>query len=210
MRRWGRRAAVASLVTLAVLLGLYALRGPLLTGVARFLTVRDPVARADLILVLGGERYVRPRHAAELYRGGVAPRVVLIREVSSPETALGLYPNGTDVSVRVLRHFGVPDSVVRVLEVPGGAGSTQEEAQALRSHLLETGARRVVVVTSDFHSRRARWVLRKEVKDVGAAVRMAPAESIEFSESNWWRREKGLITYLNEYVKLFFYVLRLR
>lgn len=205
-----RRLGVAALAALVVLLSLYALRAPLLTGAARLLTVRDPLARADLILVLGGERYTRPRHAAALYRRGVAPRVVLIREEGEPETRLGLYPNGTDVSVAVLRRFGVPDSAIVVHEPPEGAGSTLEEARALRDYLRESGARRVVVVTNDYHSRRARWVLRRETRDHPAQLRMAPVETLYFDETNWWRRERGLVTYLNEYIKLFFYVAHLR
>lgn len=61
-----RRAAYAALALLA--LAAYALRAPILTGVARLLTVRDPVARADLVLVLGGEVNTRP-----FPRGGAVP-----------------------------------------------------------------------------------------------------------------------------------------
>ncbi|HEX2092121.1 MAG TPA: YdcF family protein [Longimicrobiaceae bacterium] len=209
-RGWWRHRGGALLVLVLLALSAFALRAPILTGAARFLAVRDPVARADFILVLGGERYHRPRHAAELFRRGTAPRIVLIREASDLEASLGLVPNGTDVTVRVLRHFGVPDSAIRVVEYPGGAGSTAEEGEALRDYLRENRTRRVIVVTSEYHGRRARWTLRRATRGMGAELRMSLAATHEFNERNWWMREKGLVLYLNEYIKLFFYLARLR
>src|SRR5579859_6649072 len=43
---------------------------------ARFLVVDEPV-KSDAIVVLAGETNVRPKHALELLRQGVAPRVFL-------------------------------------------------------------------------------------------------------------------------------------
>ncbi|MET0400126.1 MAG: YdcF family protein [Longimicrobiaceae bacterium] len=203
-----RRAGAAALALLVLGLAAYALRAPLLTGVARLLTVRDPVSRADLVLVLGGELNTRPFHAAALYRRGVAPRVVLVREQQGPAVRQGLYPHRTDVAVRILRRGGVPASAVVVLETPGGAASTADEARALRGYLRATGLRRVVVVTNPYHSRRARLALRRGTRGLGAEILMSPAPAWEFDEANWWRSEEGLIAYFNEYVKLAAYLLR--
>ena len=173
---------------------------------ARFLTVRDPVQRADFIFVLGGEPFVRPRHAAALYRRGVAPRVVVPREEVTPVMEMGLVPGGTEVVAEVLRRSGVPDSAIVVLESQGGATSTADEARLLRGYLERTGARRVVAVTEEYHSRRARWVLRRRTAGLPVDVRLSPAASRDFGESDWWRHEKGLITYVNEYIKFAFYL----
>lgn len=204
-----RRRAGAALLALSLLaLAAYALRAPLLTGAARLLTVRDPVARADLILVLGGEVDTRPAHAAELYRRGVAPRVALVRERAAPAVAAGLYPSRTDVAVRILRREGVPDSALVVLAPPGGASSTAEEAAALRAHLVRGGARRVVAVTNPYHSRRARMALRRGTRGLPVEVLLSPTPAWSFTERDWWRSEDGLVAYFNELVKLTAYLLR--
>ncbi len=205
--RLRKRAAAWTLSLLLFLaLAAWALRAPLLTGAARWLTVDDRPARGDFVYVLGGELHTRPFHAARLYRAGVAPRVVLARVRDLPATELGLFPNETDVSVRVLRRLGVPDSAIVVLRLPGGASSTAEEARALRDHLRRTGARRVVVVTNAYHTRRARWALRRGTRGVPAEILMSPARARGFDETDWWRSEEGLITYLNEYIKFGFYL----
>lgn len=203
-----RRAGTAALALLLLALAAYALRAPLLTGAARLLTVRDPVTRADLILVLGGEVDTRPVHAAELYRRGVAPRVVLVRERAGPAVRAGLYPSRTDVAARILRRGGVPDSALVVLAPPGGASSTAEEAAALRAHLAGGGARRVVVVTNPYHSRRARLALRRATRGLPVEVLVSPTPAWGFTERDWWRSEEGLIAYFNEWVKLGAYLLR--
>lgn len=201
-----RRAGVAALALLLLGLAAYALRAPILTGVARLLTVRDPVSRADLVLVLGGEINTRPFHAAELYRRGVAPRVVLVRERSGPAVRQGLYPARTDVSALILRRGGVPAPAIVVLEPPGGASSTREEAAALREYLRSGGARRVVVVTSAYHTRRARLALRRATSDLPVEILMSPAPAYGFTEADWWRSEDGLVAYFGEFVKLAVYL----
>ena len=206
-RRAGlRRAAYAALALLVLALAAYALRAPLLTGVARLLTVRDPVSRADLVLVLGGEVNTRPFHAAELYRRGVAPRVVLVRERAGPAVRQGLLPGRTDVAVLILRRGGVPDSAIVVLEPPGGAASTADEARALRGYLRATGLRRVAVVTNPYHSRRARIALRRGVRGLPAEILVMPVPAWGFTERDWWRSEDGLLAYFGEYVKLAVYL----
>jgi uncharacterized SAM-binding protein YcdF (DUF218 family) len=201
-----RRAGIAALALLLAALAAYALRAPILTGVARLLTVRDPVSRADLVLVLGGEVNTRPYHAAELYRRGVAPRVVLVRERSGPAVRQGLYPSRTDVTALILRRGGVPAAAIVVLEPPGGASSTAEEARALRAYLRPGGMRRVVAVTNSYHSRRARRALRRATRDLPVEVLMAPVAADGFGEADWWRSEDGLVAYFGEFVKLGVYL----
>lgn len=204
--RLPRRAGAALFALLLLALAAYALRAPILTGVARLLTVRDPVSRADLVLVLGGEVNTRPFHAAGLYRRGVAPRVVLVRERSGPAVREGLYPSRTDVAVRILRRGGVPAGAIVVLEPPGGASSTREEARALREYLRSSGGRRVAVVTNAYHTRRARLAVRRATSDLRVEILMSPAPAWGFTESDWWRSEDGLLAYFGEFVKLAVYL----
>ena len=190
----------------AILLGLlvlgvaaYALRRPLLTAFANTLTVDDRLVRADFIYLLGGDAHIRPVHAARLYRDGFAPRVVI---------TAGEQVDSTHHVVQLLRIEGVPFSAVTSLALPPGATSTQDEGRALRRYLQKHPADHVIVVTSPYHTRRARWTLRRELKGVDVDLRMSAAPDPRFSASNWWQSEEGFVAYLTEALKFVHTVLR--
>lgn len=183
-------------------------REPLLRGFARTLTVDDAAGPADFVYLLGGDVNTRPFHAARLVRRGIAPRVVIPRPEDRSAVERRFYPNDAEVAVRILRAEGVPDSAIQVLRIPGGVTSTQDEGRLLRRYLQAHPARRVVVVTSAWHTRRARWTLRRELGGVPVDLRMAAAPDDRFDESNWWRREAGFLAYVTELLKFAHTLLR--
>jgi uncharacterized SAM-binding protein YcdF (DUF218 family) len=63
----------------------------------------------------------------------------------------------------------------------------------------------VAVVTSDFHTRRARAIFRRVLGERMERVHFVAAPTDGFGASDWWECEEGTITYLNEYAKLAFY-----
>ncbi|HEX6748607.1 MAG TPA: ElyC/SanA/YdcF family protein [Longimicrobium sp.] len=205
-RRRGRKLLVA-FATLAVLLGgMWLLRAPILTGVARFLTVHDRLQRADAIFVFGGDPDVRPFAAAALYRRGWAPRVLVPGMETGRLAAMGMVPTQTELFTGVLHREGVPDSAVAVLPMPGGTASTTDDVAVLRAWLRRTGARRVIVVTTDYHTRRARRALRRGLKGIDVEVMMYGTPARGYDETNWWRTEAGMVAYFNEYLKFARYI----
>ena len=203
------RFVVATILAGAALIwGAYAFRSVLLPMPARFLVVRDVLEPADVIYVLNGDPNLRPAHAANLYRMGLAPLVAIARAGDSPMVKLGLQLNTTDMCINVLRKLGVPQSSIVELRSPNGVGSTFDEAQLLRSFASEHSLRRIIVVTSAFHTRRAGWIMRRVLRDAPVQVAMAPIEDPKYSPSNWWTREDGQIAVNDEYVKLVWYRLR--
>jgi uncharacterized SAM-binding protein YcdF (DUF218 family) len=190
-----------------LLLGLfsYAFRAQLLTGLARVLIVNDPLQPADIIFILNGDVNTRPFFAAELFKQELAPQIVLAREEDGPAAEIGLYPNGTDVTVEVMTKLGVPDDRITVIPIQGGATSTRDEAVILRRYVDEHQIRRVLVVTSAFHTRRTRWIIEKELSGSSTNFSMAAAPQWQFDETNWWQEERGLLMFVNEYLKLFYY-----
>ncbi|HSU16930.1 MAG TPA: YdcF family protein [Longimicrobium sp.] len=205
-RRRGRRLLISLAVFFTVVLLAWVLRAWILTGVGRFLTVHDRLERADAIFVFGGDPAIRPFAAAELYRRGWAPRVLVPGMETGRLADIGMVPSQTQLFTGVLRHEGVPDSVVAVLAMPGGTTSTTDDVAVLRAWLKRTGARRVIAVTTDYHTRRARWALRRGLKGMDVRVMMAGVPARGFDETSWWRSEAGLVTYVNEYLKFARYV----
>ena len=197
--------ALRLLLTLGIIalifFGAWVIRRPILRGAAHLVTVRDEPRRADAILLLGGDYDVRPEEAARLYTAGLAPQVLLVREKDSPATKLGVVPNTSDASVAVMRRLGVPASAIRVLRVPDGATSTQDESRAFREWAYNAKPTTVIAVTSAFHSRRARWLLRRQLDRLRVTVLMDGVKDWEFDESNWWQNKRGLTAYVEEYLK---------
>jgi uncharacterized SAM-binding protein YcdF (DUF218 family) len=205
-RRRGRRLLVSLAVFVSLVLLAWVLRAWILTGVGRFLTVHDRLERADAIFVFGGDPDIRPFAAAALYRRGWAPRVLVPGMETGKLASIGMVPTQTQLFTGVLRHEGVPDSAVMVLSMPGGTTSTTDDVAVLREWIRRTGARRVIAVTTDYHTRRARFALRRGLKGMDVRVMMHGVPARGYDATNWWRSESGLVTYVNEYLKLARYV----
>jgi len=202
---WRRRLLRRFLFVVLLLAAGYVARTPLLTGAARLLVV-DTAAAADYIVPLGGAASTRPFEAAALYREGLAPRVLLMEYRTDDAIRLGVVPSETELYRRVLELEGVPGEAIEV--VPGIARTTWDEALAVRRALPADEPVRIIVVTSPEHTRRALWAFREALADTAADVRVAPAPQLRYDETNWWRRDEGLLAYLHEYLKLPFYWVR--
>jgi len=200
----------ASAVLLLLVVLAFAFRTQILTGIANYLIINDRLQPADAIFLLNSEFDTRPFRAAELYKQGLAPVIVIARTKDTPVVILGLMPNDTDISVGVMEKLGVPPEKIIILTVPGGVTSTFDEAAAFRQYIEANQVRRIVLVTSAFHTRRARWIFDKTLAGLPVTLQMAAVPYAGFDQTNWWQNEDGLITLNNEYIKLFFYFFKYR
>jgi uncharacterized SAM-binding protein YcdF (DUF218 family) len=200
-----RQFFVALVVLLLAIIAVYVFRETILVQVANFLIIDDKPAKADIIYVLNGDHNTRPYKAAELYKSGYAPKVVIARAEDSPASMQGLIANDTDISDHVFQLAGIPETAIVELKVPGGVSSTFDEAISLRQYCREKSLHRVIVVTSSFHTRRARWIIARLLSPIGVEVLMAQAPDAKYGPQNWWKSEDGLIACQNEYLKLIYY-----
>ena len=198
-----RRFAVLALVLLCVAGAATAC----LWNAARWLNNADAPVRSDAIVVLSG-RYERSMHAADLFRDGYAPVVVLSEEVPGAESrrleAIGIRrPSPLEIHRQVLQVKGVPAEKIERLARP--SLSTADEAVQIAARFGEPG-RRVLIVTSPSHVRRARLVIARalEGRSVALAVCSTPYE--DFPEP-WWRSQDAARDVLLEWAKLAFYLL---
>jgi uncharacterized SAM-binding protein YcdF (DUF218 family) len=150
---------------------------------ARFLVVDEP-EKSDAIMVLAGETNVRSARALELLRQGVAPRVVLNvhRDLIAQK-----YVNGLGEANRI--------SVCPVVGL-----STNAEADDASRCLQSLGAHRVLIVTSEFHTRRSLMIFRHRLPQYqfNAAAARDPAH---FGEAWWTKREWAKVTF-DEWTKM--------
>src|SRR5262249_27145360 len=79
------------------------------------------------------------------------------------------------------------------------AHSTAEEARAASSVLHSMNAKHVLLVTSDFHTRRAGKIFGRAIPDIDFDVVAAP--DAHFSPNDWWHDREGQKTFINEWMK---------
>ena len=197
----------AALPALLVIL-CFAFRVPVASALGAFLVVRDPLESADVIFLLNGDPNVRPQQAADLLKKGLAPQIAIARQTDSPGVEAGAYPNPTDTNIFMLKKCGVPEEKIRQLKPPGGVSHTFDEAVALREYYRERGFSKVIVVTSDMHSRRARFIFRRVFSGTGVHIALAPVADLKYGAADWWKTEDGIVGCENEYIKLVYYHLR--
>lgn len=203
-----RNVLGAGAILLVLIILAFAFRSRILTGLADYLIVSDRLQPADVIVLLNSEVNTRPFRASALYQQGLAPVIVIARSESTPTVDLGLVPNDTDISVGVMEKQGVPADRIIILPFPSGVTSTFDEASAVRQYVVAHQAYRIILVTSAFHTRRARWTFEKVLAGLPVRLEMAPVPYAGFDQTDWWKNETGLITLNNEYIKWFYYLFK--
>ena len=174
------------------LLALWVFREPLLVMLGEFLIRSETPQKADLIYVLAGDFWgSRVLVGSELGARGYAPHVLF---------SGGLYADAYegDMSARFAVEHGYPEHLF--LAVPLHARSTVEEAMELQPVFQRLHAKRVILVTTDFHSRRAALVFRLFVPGVQFYVVAAPDKV--FDATTWWKTDSGRRLCFAEYSKM--------
>jgi uncharacterized SAM-binding protein YcdF (DUF218 family) len=170
---------------------LYFARHPIMRYGAESWVVDEPAPHADAIVVLGDDNFYADRatHAAELYRQGVAGIVAASGRRLRPNAGL------SELMEHDLVERGVPKE--KIVRLAHDADSTSEEALALAHFAEERKWKSVVVVTSNYHTRRARYIFQK-VFPAGIAVSVASARDGDFDPQRWWEKRKSTKLFARE------------
>lgn len=186
---------------------------PLLTwAAARLLIVKSELASADAIVVLSGSSTYLERAdwAAKLYSEGRAPAVILTNDrlISGWDRVEERNPYFYELAARELQKRGVPESKIQV--VSDIALGTYEESLGLRDYATAHKLKRLLVVTSAYHTRRALWSMRHACEGSGIQIGIdgPPPGWQTPSSSTWWWHRWGWKVVAGEYGKLIYYVMR--
>jgi len=201
-----KRLLLAGLFLGAVLLMACLFRTPLLRGAAHAWIVNQTLAHADAIVVLGGGLDTRPAEAARLYHLGLAPKILVMNPRLSAAAELGLEPTEGDLARQILLKKDVPPAAI--VTPPNYVTNSFDEAITVRNWARQTGARRVIIPTDIFHTRRVRWLYGRELRGTGLRVQVEGVPVRDYSADDWWHHEQGLIAFQNEVLKYAFYRLK--
>jgi len=162
---------------------------------ARYLIEDDGARKADAVVVLGGDNYGdRTLKGAELAKEGYAPYVLL----SGPPRLLGF---DSVEEIQFAEQHGYAASLFREGHLPRDAESTRTEAEFLGKVLMGQGVKSILLVTSNYHTKRAAKLWR--AANPGLAVTVVPSVDPEryFTPETWWKTRPGQKTFLYEWMK---------
>ena len=162
----------------------------------RFLVVNQP-RKSDVIVVVAGETDRRPARGLELLEQGYASRLIL----DVPAEARIYQWNQLEIARKYVD--GLPEASSITL-CPIYGQSTRDEAQDVGRCLQGLSARRVLLVTSDYHTRRALSIFKRELPaDYSVA---AAFDDREFG-LQWWQHREWAKVNFEEWSKLIWWEL---
>jgi uncharacterized SAM-binding protein YcdF (DUF218 family) len=182
------RKKTALLITVAAL--------GLVTGFAlnagRMLVIDEP-RTSDVILVLAGDTEHRPERAMQLLGEGYTRKIVIDVPAERQIYEFSL--------LQLARRYAEDLSQKASISIcPIEGLSTKNEARDAALCLAREGAKSVLIVTSDFHTRRALHIFQKEMPGISFSV-AAARDSREFG-TRWWAHRQWAKTFLDEWLRL--------
>ena len=193
--RDGRGCLFPLFLLLVLLVAVRFFSPQLLTAAGGYLVEDDGPRKAGAIVVLGGDQYGdRTLKGAELGKENYAPFVL----VSGPP---GLVRYASLDEIEFAEQHGYPAGFFREGHLPGDAASTRTEAQFLGKMLEKQGVHSILLVTSNFHSKRAAKIWREVNPKL--AVTVVPSVDPEryFTPETWWKTRPGQKMFLYEWLK---------
>jgi len=161
-------------------------------------------SHAEGALVLQGSvlgEIARVAGAVSLLRDGVVSQVLLsvpqesYWDQSVPDAARSYLEKkyGSEIASRFV-----------YCETGTNVDSTQQEAEVLVACIQQRGWRSIVIVTSNYHSRRAGWIWRKLLSRTKPPVTFAidGVPDPEFQPKGWWHKRLYAKTWFYEFTKL--------
>lgn len=153
--------------------------------------VMDAPRKSDVIVVLAGETNHRPERARQLLAQGYGRRIVL-----DVPAAAKIY-EFTQLQLAEKYAQDMPETA-SITVCPIYGLSTKDESRDVERCIADGGS--VLIVTSDFHTRRALSIFRREVPGHDYAV-AASQDDAQFG-LRWWKHRQWAKTLVDEWMRL--------
>jgi len=196
---------------LFIALFLYLSSSMIMTRLGDFLVLDEEPVPSDAVVVLcsGVEYYPRLIEAAELFRKGFARKVV-INGNRKTDVLRSLEEKGFkrccpwyEESLRILSMFGVPKDQVICISAED-AYDTVSEAEIVGREILKKEFTKIIITTSKFHTRRARFIWNKRFGDT-LSICSVSAKTDPYNPKGWWKEGRQIRWVLAEYGAWIYY-----
>ncbi len=166
--------------------------GGFIALVSIYLPVEDPLVKADAIIAIsGGDTEARTEHAIKLYQEGWAPQLIFSGAAKDPAS-----PSNAKVMQEMAIAQGVPESAISIDEF-----SRDTKENALKTQIFADTYKTVILVTSDYHQRRAHNEFQKTFGSDTTIIN-SPAEDTRWGQKTWWLTPYGWWVSISEVLKL--------
>lgn len=208
MKVSGQKVLVYFSVLMVLFLLGFLFRHNILLGVAHLLIKEDNPVKVDAIFVLAGAPEERAPKAAELFHQGYSQSIVVTgARVPSLLEVLDTVLTEAQLTRQALLNEGVDTSAIVMLN---RGTSTFEESDIILGYAGPLNYKRIILVSSKFHTSRMQRVFRKKFEDEGITPFIIGAEPLRYEIANWWNYEEALIFVNNEYLKHLYYLWKYR
>lgn len=152
----------------------------------------DPLFKADVIAVLAGDTVgERITRAVELAQQQWAPRILVSSAGPNFDTSEG------ELAIQYAVRRGSSRDLFEL--ITHEADSTKEEAVILAAECRRRGVKKLLLVTSDYHTRRAGNIFRSVAPDI--EVRTVGSKTKSFNPDTWWTVRPSRKVWLMEAMK---------
>lgn len=157
-----------------------------------YLSPSDNLSQADAIVVVSGDDD-RMKHAIDLYKKGLAPKLILSGAASD-----GLTSNALAMHLEASA-AGIPNEVVIMEE---RATNTYQNALYTKEIINNQGMNNIILVSSPYHQRRVYETFRSVLKGSSIRLQNSYSQYSEWKYDNWWQSERGVYLTQSETAKI--------
>jgi uncharacterized SAM-binding protein YcdF (DUF218 family) len=165
-------------ITLIVLLILFAIAGGVLLGIGYYLSPQSTLRKADAIVAIsGGETQERTLEAITLYQEGWAPVIIF-----SGAAADASGPSNARAMANQAENAGVPPTDILLDKT---SDNTEQNATNVADIIHQQGYNSIILVTSPYHQRRADIVFHRAL---GSSFDIIDQSAVDtgWRRSDWW------------------------
>ena len=164
-------------------------------GIGFYLSPQDNLQKADAIVVVsGGQTQSRAAKGIELFKQGYAPKIIF------SGAALDDGPS----NAFAMRDLALSEGIsAKNILIDEKSQNTYENAVNSKTIIDELQAKKIILVTSPYHQRRANQTFEKELGTNYEVIGISAYDD-RWSKSQWWRRGFPLFISASELWKLMY------
>lgn len=164
----------------------------------------QPEKNSDYILIMMGHVMDRTPHAISLYQQGYGQKIIFAEAQSNKMIRRGFRTPDGQATLKLLTEANIPkDDITFLADTRNSSSRDEVEAVLQYLSLTKPEARRIILVTSWYHSSRAHWIAERMNK-TSIVIESYPSSS----PSIWWKNEGDFLAVYNEYLKWLYYLLK--
>lgn len=168
-----------------------------------FLIVNDELNKADAIVVFSGDNGPRTEKGVELLKEGLGDYLILSGGIVYDDVTMA------ELMKNHAMKLEVPEENILIDDK---AATTHENAEFTKDIIEESNFKSIIVVTSEYHSRRSKLAMKKVLENTlvdGKKVEVMVAHSTEEKfTTKWWTSGNSILIVISEYLKLMGYWLK--